>query len=99
MPDAQTGFCFPQARPISRCSLFGQQVFVFIRLTTEYTIAVVYVVTCNPALPAIVIAALKITAVSHSPNGAAFIEKIVRDPIKKESCVIIAWPRSRMASA
>ena len=49
----------------------------------------VHVVTCNPALPEIVIAALKTTAVSHSPSGAAFIEKIVRDPIRKQSCVII----------
>jgi len=50
---------------------------------------VVHVVTCNPALPDIVIAALKTSAVSHSPNAAAFIEKIVRDPIRKENCVLI----------
>jgi hypothetical protein len=50
---------------------------------------VVHVVSCNPALPDAVIAALKTSAVSHSPNGPAFIEKIVRDPIAKETCVII----------
>lgn len=49
----------------------------------------VHVVTCNPALPDIVKAALKTSAVAHAPSGSAFIEKIVRDPIRKESCVLV----------
>jgi hypothetical protein len=36
-----------------------------------------------------IIAALKRGAVAHSPNGARFIEKILRDPIARETCVII----------
>jgi hypothetical protein len=36
-----------------------------------------------------VIAALKTSAVAHTPSGSAFIEKIVRDPLSKASCVII----------
>jgi hypothetical protein len=50
---------------------------------------VVHVVTCNPALPDIIIAALKTSAVAHSPNGARFIEKILRDPIATGTCVIV----------
>ena len=58
-------------------------------LRISYNIAVVHVVTCNPALPDIIVAALKTSAVAHSPNGPRFIEKILRDPIAKETCVII----------
>jgi hypothetical protein len=50
---------------------------------------VVHVVTCNPELADIIIAALETSAVAHSPSSAAFIEKILRDPIAKETCVII----------
>lgn len=35
------------------------------------------------------IAALKTSAVAHSPSGAALIEKVVRDPIAKRTCVIV----------
>ena len=59
------------------------------RRAVGYTVTVVYVVTCNPALPDMVIAALKTSAVAHAPSGSAFIEKIVRDPIRKENCVLI----------
>lgn len=47
----------------------------------------VYVVSCNPALPEIVTAALKTSAVSHFHDGAAFIGKLVRD--QREICVIV----------
>jgi hypothetical protein len=50
---------------------------------------VVHVVTCDTALPDIIIAALKTSAVAHFPSGAVFIERIVRDPIAKETCVIL----------
>jgi len=34
-------------------------------------------------------AAFKTSAVAHSPDGARFIEKILRDPVAKETCVIV----------